>query len=410
MKTLKNILLATTFGISFGLNSGYSQGNKEYYVGDPTYSEEGIKKVDKETFWKIAKENNHYSSGMEEQVDKSNLTKWYVIPGDDKKGGFRSTASESVPKTTQSYKSGSYQATPTKQVEFKSSTQPTPSQNKQTPGRNINWSTPSNTNKNSELGKAILTTGAIVGGILILNEILKPRNKAPVYNSSPANNSPVNYKSTSGESNIDWWKEDNKKSEKIIETKKNNKNSEGNWWSDSQQKEAEKIPMNENLHKTAEVVKNKIAKNLPEGELMLEADKEFYEFMKDKDGKNYWEEGYSGSQQNIKILIDDEIEKEIKKAEEFDKEYNSRIRQPKEEDTLRIGNYKFNKIGTINYPERNKPEKIVIYEVYKAVKYFNLYGMGTVINGFETAHEIEKKGINNWWDEIKEKGEEDYGG
>ena len=41
MKTLKNILLATTFGISFGLNSGYSQGNKEYYVGDPTYSEEG---------------------------------------------------------------------------------------------------------------------------------------------------------------------------------------------------------------------------------------------------------------------------------------------------------------------------------------------------------------------------------
>ena len=36
--------------------------------------------------------------------------------------------------------------------------------------------------------------------------------------------------------------------------------------------------------------------------------------------------------------------------------------------------------------------------------------MGTVINGFETAHEIEKKGINNWWDEIKEKGEEDYGG
>jgi len=35
-------LLATTVGISFGINKGYSQ-EKEYYVGDPTYSEEGKK-------------------------------------------------------------------------------------------------------------------------------------------------------------------------------------------------------------------------------------------------------------------------------------------------------------------------------------------------------------------------------
>src|SRR3989344_269312 len=189
LKKLRNILLATTFGLSFGIGKGYSQ-EKEYYVWDPNHPEKAIK-IDKETFWKRAKENPNYYLIPEETVNNSVYTKWYV-PIDNKDFGI----GWSTPKTTQSYKSGSYQATP--------------SQNKLTPGRNIDYSTPSNSNKNSELedlGKAVLIGGAVIGGIYLLNEIFKPRQKntyiEPPKNNPSVNNTPLINKNSKGP----WWEE-----------------------------------------------------------------------------------------------------------------------------------------------------------------------------------------------------------
>ena len=338
-------LLATTVGISFGINKGYSQ-EKEYYVGDPTYSEEGIKKVDEETFWKIAKENNHYRSGMEDELNKSPLTKWYVIPGEDKNGGFRSSGS--APKTTQSYKAGSYQATPTKQVEFKSNNSQTiqnsNTQNKITPGRNINYSTPSNSNKNSDLedlGKAVIIGGAVIGGIYLLNELFKPRKPKYVYTEPPKVNPPANVNAEKNYiSEKQWWEE-------TKEPKKENKN----WWEE----------------KT-----DKLSKEL--SDLVKEQNKYSPETKK-------------------------KLEEEAKIADEYFKE---RGMNPE-------GQVRYKIVGTAEIgpngelikkdsysPEREMTdeEKVILYHTYQAMKKHPVTGL--VMEDVETVNEFGKKGF---WDE-----------
>ena len=126
MKKLKNILLATTFGLSFG--QGYSQ-TSEYYFGNPNDPKSEIKKVDKETFFGIWNSKN-YSYGMKNWADKNGVTKWYVVP----KTNINA-------QTTQGKSSSStYQVSPNKTITEK----------KYTPNTsNPNYFTPK-TNKNSE--------------------------------------------------------------------------------------------------------------------------------------------------------------------------------------------------------------------------------------------------------------------
>src|SRR3989344_8647586 len=182
LKKLRNILLATTFGLSFGIGKGYSQ-EKEYYIGDPNYPEKAIK-IDKETFWKRAKENPHYYLIPEETVNNSVYTKWYV-PIDNKDFGM----GWSTPKTIQN-----------------SNTQNKPKT--YTPN---NYVPPKTSNKNSDLedlGKAVIIGGAVIGGIYLLNELFKPRKPKYVYTEPPKNNPSVNNtplinKNSKGP----WWEE-----------------------------------------------------------------------------------------------------------------------------------------------------------------------------------------------------------
>ncbi|MEK6817303.1 MAG: hypothetical protein AABX80_00730, partial [Nanoarchaeota archaeon] len=52
-------------------------------------------------------------------------------------------------------------------------------------------------------------------------------------------------------------------------------------------------------------------------------------------------------------------------------------------------------------------EKIILYHAYNKIKEENPYGAGIVLEGIETANELEKKGAKNFWEEkVKESEKE----
>jgi len=408
LKKLRNILLATTFGLSFGIGKGYSQ-EKEYYIGDPNYPEKAIK-IDKETFWKRAKENPHYYLIPEETVNNSVYTKWYV-PIDNKDFGM----GWSTPKTIQNSNT----------------------QNKSNTSKNY-YVPPSNSNKNSELedlGKAVLIGGAVIGGIYLLNELFKPRKPKYVYTEPPKVNPPANVNAEKNyisekpwweetkepkKENKIWWDEDKSKSENSLEkmvkyspeTKK--KLEEEVKIADEFFKEKGMNPGAQVKYKivgTAEIVDGKLIKKdsySPERELTDEEKVILYytyQAMKKHPLPGPVMEGV----ETVNDLANPE--EGAKKADKFFKEKGmnpgAQVKY-KIVGTAEIVDGKLIKKDSYS-PEREltNEEKIILYHAYNAFR--NYTDAGQVMEGMEKINDVQKEGVKNWLNQqIKEEKEVDF--
>ena len=356
MKKLKNILLATTFGLSFG--QGYSQ-TSEYYFGNPNDPKSEIKKVDKETFFKIWNSKN-YSYGMKDFADKSGSTRWYVVP----KTNINA-------QTTQGKSSSStYQVSPNKTITEK----------KYTPNTsNPNYFTPK-TNKNSDLDN-LLIGGAVLGGVLILNELFKPRQKNYISPVQPIDNPPAQpiYKSPS-ESSWDW--QDKKSEESLLEKKSGViKRVDEDFWGEIKDKKLEsKKIANERSKELSDFVEKQIEYS-PETKKKLEEEAKISDEYFKEIGMN------PGAQVKYKVVGTAEIgpNGELIKKDSY---------SPARELT----------------PE----EKVILYYAYNLSK--NYTSAGPVIKGVETINKLEKevdflftKPIgDNTYSYFKLAGKEDY--
>ncbi len=409
-KKLANILLATTFGVSFGFsNRGYSQANKEYYIGNPQYTKSEENRIDEKTYNELLKKG--WSILYSSWEDNHSTLKYYIVP-------------ENKPPATQGkYSSSTYQVSPNKTITEKKYT---PNTYKPAPGRNINYYTPNNSNKNSELGKELLTGAAILGGVLILNELFKPRQKNDVYPTQLIDKSPAQLYIESKNSEWDWQ---NKKLGEV-------KGVDENFWEDFQKENAQKKAeaekrANERSRELSDFVEKQI-EDSPEtkkwfDEEAKKADKFYNEYCKvnpetctkiqkmDKlhkiigynayqTGKNYTPAGpvMEG------IEISDEIEEkgienfwkeEIKRADKFFKEKGM---NPGEAVKYKvIGTVEMGPNGKLIKKESQLPareitseEKVILYYVYTAIK--NYTPAGPVMEGMEKYDEIKKEGF--WWD------------
>ncbi|MDP2673022.1 MAG: hypothetical protein Q8O84_04385, partial [Nanoarchaeota archaeon] len=210
IKKLRNILLATTFGLSFGFNSTKAQTIKEGVFTYGTYEIEGKTYNVK---YERATNDGRVFTRYGTNDNKNNLLDYseiYWIKQENKTTPSQSYKNPNLSKTTQKEWEDAYDKNSNKQ-------------NKITPGRNIDYHPPSNTNKNEDLedlGKTILVGGAIIGGIYLLNELFKPRKPKHVYTEPPKVNPSINDKPLiSKNSSGPWWEDNAKKTDE-------NKN----WW------------------------------------------------------------------------------------------------------------------------------------------------------------------------------------
>ena len=195
MKKLKNILLATTFGLSFG--QGYSQ-TKEYYTGNPNDPKSEIKKIDEKTYNEMLKKGWSNLAGVWE--NNYSTHKQYIVPENG----------NNLLKTTKKEWNNAY--------DKNSNTQNKPS-------TNYNYFTPKTNKSKANLGNVLNTTQdalniALVIGetAVILDALLKPRQKNYISPVQPIGNSPAQpiYESPS-ESSWDW--QDKKPEESSLEKK-----------------------------------------------------------------------------------------------------------------------------------------------------------------------------------------------
>ena len=339
MKKLKNILLATTFGLSFGLNLGYSQNKGTTVIAIPISSQNpntitSPEYVNKKSFKKNGETYNligSFDANGTKYLQYSNLVENKKNPN--------------LLKTSQSEWEKAYEKN-SKAPDYLKTT----------------------TNKNLEFGETLLYTGATLGALWLINELTKPRNKAPVNNSNPLiNNSPnTNYNSNTGNSNKDWWKEDFK--EKLKDNQiKNAGNAVSNW-------------RDENKTKSENSLENKI-KYSPETKKQLEKEAKIADEYFKEIGMN------PGEQVKYKVVGTSEIgpNGEIIKKDSYSPER-----------------------------ELTDEEKVILYYAYNLSKNHSL--AGPVIKGVETANKLEKDvdflfakpiGENNYY-YFKLAGKEDY--
>src|SRR3989338_1725754 len=331
MKKLKNILLATTFGLSFGISKGYSHETSRKLIdhGEYYYCLNG------KSYKKLWSKWSDGTMGLDD----------IRTPQNDNDCQENSV----FPKTTQDKmrkKGGQYEL-----EDWKSNYYSTPGgfvpknslpQNK--PSTNYNYFTPK-TNKNFDLNNALNTALVVGGAALILNELFKPRNKAPVNNFSNNYNSPAQpiYKSPS-ESSWDW--QDKKSEESLLEKKSGViKRVDEDFWGEIKDKKLES---------------KKIAN---------ERSKELSDFV---------EKQIEYSPKTKKWF-----DEEVKKADEFYKEF-----------------YKADPKAYAEAQKLDDLHKVISYNAYQSAKDYT--AAGPVMEGMETYNEIKEKGMKNYWkDEIK---------
>lgn len=152
----------------------------------------------------------------------------------------------------------------------------------------------------------------------------------------------------------------------------------------------------------AEIAEEKTAEKLPGGELMLKIDENFYEFMKDENGKNYWEEEYTEAEYKMPEDVKNFYDGEMKEAREFYSETNKIKARPNEEELEKILNTEVNlpqKIGVNR--EKNVDEttsdiaKLIYYESCKLIATIDPTFMGEI---FKISKELKYEEKQNWWE------------
>src|SRR3989338_5605140 len=367
MKKLKNILLATTFGLSFGISKGYSQETSRKLIdhGEYYYCLNG------KSYKKLWSKWSDGTMGLDD----------IRTPQNDNDCQENSV----FPKTTQDKmrkKGGQYEL-----EDWKSNYYSTPGgfvpknslpQNK--PSTNYNYFTPK-TNKNFDLNNALNTALVVGGAALILNELFKPRNKAPVNNFSNNYNSPAQpiYKSPS-ESSWDW--QDKKSEESLLEKKSGViKRVDEDFWGEIKDKKLEsKKIANERSKELSDFVEKQIEYS-PQTKKKLEEEAKISDEYFKEIGMN------PGAQVKYKVVGTAEIgpNGELIKKDSY---------SPARELT----------------PE----EKVILYYAYNLSK--NYTSAGPVIKGVETINKLEKevdflftKPIgDNTYSYFKLAGKEDY--
>src|SRR3989338_1697922 len=322
MKKLKNILLATTFGLSFG--QGYSQ-TKEYYTGNPNDPKSEIKKIDEKTYNEMLKKGWSNLAGVWE--NNYSTHKQYIVPENG----------NNLLKTTKKEWNNAY--------DKNSNTQNKPS-------TNYNYFTPKTNKSKENLGNVLNTTQdalniALVIGetAVILDALLKPRQKNYISPVQPIGNSPAQpiYESPS-ESSWDW--QDKKPEESLLEKKSGViKRVDEDFWGEIKDRKLES---------------KKIAN---------ERSKELSDFV---------EKQIEYSPKTKKWF-----DEEVKKADEFYKEF-----------------YKADPKAYAEAQKLDDLHKVISYNAYQSAKDYT--AAGPVMEGMETYNEIKEKGMKNYWkDEIK---------
>lgn len=335
MQKLKKLVLTTgIFSSSLFFNQGYAQETKEYYIGNPNDPKSEIKRISEKTWVELNNQNN-YSYWRKDAVDKNGVTKWYIAPRTNP------------------------QATPPQ------NTTKTSPQNKVTNYSNVNKNTyipPKSSSNNSDLDKALLIGGVTIGTLWLINELSKPRNRTPVYNSSPANNNPTTTNYNFG-NNINWWEEKTPKTE------------DKNWW---EEKEDKNKSLGENkqefksVKSIEEVLKEQQQKKADAEKRGIENSKKLSDFV----------EKQAGASPETKAWFDEEA----RKADEFYKEY-----------------YKNDPKAYAEIPKADKLSKIIGYNAYKLGEKTSA---GPVLEGMEIYEDIKEEGIENLWkEEVKEADE-----
>ncbi len=228
---------------------------------------------------------------------------------------------------------------------------------------------PPATKTNSNLGNALLIGGAAVGTLWLINELAKPRNKAPVYYNSapPLNNSSINYNSNP---------EDNKKAfDEWLNGKEETENKKSfDEWLNGKEETENKKSFDEWLNGKEEFKeKYEIKYNSIDNLQANKTSKELSDFV----------EKQAGTSPETKIWFD----KEYQEAEEFYKEF-----------------YKNDPEAYAKTKDLDKLHKVIGYNSYKLAKEYT--PVGTVLEGMEIYEDIKEKGLENFWkDEVKEADE-----
>ena len=224
LKTLKNILLATTFGVSFGFNKGYSQ-EKEYYLGNPNNPKSEIKKIDEKTYNEMLKKGWSRLDGVWEK--NYSVHKDYIVPIDKPKITQKNPPGNNLSKTTQEEWEKAYE---------KNASRNSNTQNKPTPNTPSNYNYPryNNASKKSKtnFGDVLNTTNNVLNLTNTLIEIFKPQ-PTYIYPAQPINKNPSEiYNESKKSPEWDWQ---TNKSENV-------KNVDGNFWDDKEKKTESKSP------------------------------------------------------------------------------------------------------------------------------------------------------------------------
>ena len=394
MKKLKNILLATTLSMSFGLNKSYSQaapkmplkqidyGDYYYCLNGKSYHKLWSKWSDGQIRTDDIRTPQNDSECQENKITQDNTN---------------TNKNSNLSKITQKEWENVYDKNSNKQNKL---------------ATNYNYATSKTNKSKTNLGDAlnttqnVLNTAVVIGGTaLILDAILKPRKKKIIYTEPSKNNSPNNYDFKPKNSEGDW------QDKKFGEVKKVDEN----FWEENAQKKAEsKKIANERSKELSDFVEKQIEYS-PEtkkwfNEEVKKAD-EFYKEFYRTDSKAYAEAqklddlhkviSYNAYQKVKsknpsgagKVLEGMEIyneleEKGVKKFYEDEMKEANEFAKEREKIDGKWSEYTKNQTDL---------QKLVSYESLKAVQY--LPGVEKAMDVTEKVGEFRKeKTGKEWWD------------
>ena len=246
-------------------------------------------------------------------------------------------------------------------------------------------------NRNSNLGGEILTGAAVLGGLLLINELLKPRDTKRDHSNSNTNYyKPAEYNKSSAteeakkESNFnnyfntntgetkevfesprkEWWKEKSETNQK--------------WWGGSES----------DLENLAKKVTENLAKLLPGGEIVLKADEVYDLSNPDK------------TKENIKNIWNNEVEK----ANDFEEKYGGNMvltHVEKDFNGYKLNVLEYKKLSDI---EKSDLEKVIGYHTYQII--VDHTPVGPYVKTAVELQESEKS--SGWWENRVRKADEFY--